>query len=78
MENLSLFTAEGDKSIPFARVTLNDLRVQFIKHSNGDIFTNLYGLELDGSCFKYDKIQDVYVESGLFRQIDVNKTYTED
>lgn len=55
MENLSFFAAEGEHSIPFARVTLNDLRIQFFKSATNDIYTNLYGLELDGSCFKRER-----------------------
>jgi hypothetical protein len=75
MENLSLFACEGKDAIPFARVTLNDLRVQFKKEANGEIYTNLYGFELDGSCFK--KEGNMYNEIGFLRKVNIDKFHSE-
>jgi len=50
MENLSFFAAEGDQYIPFARVTLDKMRVKFIKQGL-DSYVKIFCEQLDGSHF---------------------------
>ena len=42
MENLTFFASEGIESIPFARITLDRLRVQFNKVGT-TAYVNLFG-----------------------------------
>ena len=50
MENVSFFAGEGEECIPFARVTLDKMRIQFIKESL-DSYVKIFCEELDGSYF---------------------------
>ena len=75
MENLSVFSAEGLDSIPFARVTLDMMRVSYIRDDELSIVTkNVNARKLDGSYFTKEK--DLYLERGLMRKLNLNNSYS--
>jgi hypothetical protein len=77
MENISFFAGEGEYYIPFARITLDKMRLLFIKEGE-DSHVKIFCEELDGSYFTKSVDSTTYIEKGLLRKFDVNNEYEED
>ncbi|KAL4498677.1 hypothetical protein ABPG73_003474, partial [Tetrahymena malaccensis] len=74
MESFSIFTLDKERNMPFARVTLGNMRVIQIINELG-MSTNLYAKTLNGSCFRFDGAQ--YIEGSLLGDLNIFKRYTQ-
>ncbi|KAL4496109.1 hypothetical protein ABPG72_015531 [Tetrahymena utriculariae] len=75
MESFSIFTLDKERNMPFARVTLGNMRVIQIINELG-MSTNLYAKTLNGSCFRFDGAQ--YIEGSLLGDLNIFKRYTKE
>ncbi|EGR30928.1 PH domain protein [Ichthyophthirius multifiliis] len=72
VESFSIFALD-QKNIPFARISLNKMRVYQIIGEK--MLTSLYAKTLNGSFFYFDLFKDQYVEQGLLGDLNVQRNY---
>lgn len=75
MENLSLLATNNSDNIPFARATINDLRVQFLNDGQTS-HINVYARDIEGTYFKKKKSEELYEEGGFLNKLNIHNTYS--